>query len=500
MAKPQAQGRLLWCDAEANCHRLSTRAQVADIIEKARRAGINTLVVDVKPLSGEVLYTSKYAPRLGEVNGGRFPESFDLLAAMVEEGHSKGLRIHAGVNVFSEGHRQWARGPAYEHPEWQATMYEAVRTASFGDTSIEIQVLDPWDPPDAPAIYTRRSGRSLVPEAGKRYIVVEGDIVSAVLNEPAGEIAVPQDGCVLAVLASHAVEMKPGDKVGWRAEPVFRSSAESRAPSFGIFVNPIGPAREHELRIIEEIASGYDIDGIVFDRMRYPNLHADFSPVSRQAFEAWLGRGAIRWPEDIFTINELPWLAPIPGRYYKEWLEWRARQIRRFAEEAVGLIRSVRPAVRVGVYVGLWYESYYEVGVNWGSRGFHAGYQWMTPTYNETGFAELFDYICAGCYYPLPTRADARACGKPEGATVEAACQLSRQAIGGACPVYGSLYLRDYCGNPEAFQKAIEVALQHTDGAMLFDLVYLEEYGWWPMLEEQFQIEAVAPHDVGTAR
>lgn len=459
------------------------------------RAGINTLIVDVKPLSGEVLYNSKYAPRLGEVDGKRFPKSFDLLAAIVEEGHSAGLPMHAAVNLFSEGHRRWSRGPAYDHPEWQVTMYEAVRTATLGNQSIRIELVDPWEPMDAPAVYTRRSGTSVAPEAGRRYIVIEGAAVSAIVDEPAGGIRVPEDGCIIALPASCAAAIRPGDEVTWRAVPVFRSAAESMAPSFGIFVNPIGPAREYELRMIQEIVSGYDIDGIVFDRMRYPNLYADFSSTSREAFEAWLGRGALRWPEDVFTINDVPWLAPIQGKYYKEWLEWRARQIRNFVEEAVELIRSIKPSVRVGVYVGSWYESYYEVGVNWGSAKFRPGYDWMTPTYDETGFAELFDYICTGCYYPLATRADARACRQPEGATVEAACQVSRQAVGDASCLYGSLYLRDYRGNPRGFNSAIEAAEQHTDGVMLFDLIYLEEYGWWPMLERAFPTRAAGPHD-----
>ena len=384
--------RLLWCDAEANCHRLSTREGVKDLVEKAQRARVETLIVDVKPLGGEVLYKSRLAPRLGAVEGRRYPESFDLLAAAIEEGKSRGIRVHAAINVFSEGHREWGRGPAYEHPEWQVTMYE-------------------------------------------------------------------------------------GD---------FRSAAESRTPSYGIFVNPIGPARDYELAIIEEIVSSYEIDGIILDRMRYPNLYADFSESSRAAFEKWLGRGPIRWPDDVFTVNDPRGMQPIQGKHYKEWLEWRAWQIRDFAAEATTLARSIRPAAEVAVYVGSWYESYYDVGVNWGSKDFHGGYPWMTPTYNETGFAEMADYICTGCYYPVLTRAEARAAGRPEGATVEAACDLSRTAIRDAAPVYGSLYLRDYGGNPDSFRRAMEIVTEKTDGIMLFDLVYLEDYGWWPLIEEAF--------------
>ena len=211
--------------------------------------------------------------------------------------------------------------------------------------------------------------------------------------------------------------------------------------------------------------------------MRYPNLSADFGPESRAAFEAWLGRGAIRWPDDIFVISDVPWLPVVPGAYYKEWLEWRAWQIRNFADAAAGLVRTTKPEVKVAVYVGSWYESYYDVGVNWGSRKFHAGYSWMTPTYNQTGFAELFDYICTGCYYPIPTKEAARARGRAEGATVEAACELSRRAIAEAGFVYGGLYLHDYEKNPHDFQEAIRVAVENSDGVMLFDLVHIEDYG-----------------------
>ena len=497
MDNPPSQARILWCDAEANCHRLASRSGVADVVRKAKRANINTLAVDVKPLGGEVLYTSRYAPRLGIVDGRNYPESFDLLATTIEEGHSQGIRIHAAINMFSEGHREWARGPAYEHPEWQVTMYETIRTIEFPSTSITVEVADPWESSDVPAVYTRKSGKVLQTEPGRRYITIQGSCVTCVAGESGVEISVPQDGSILSLPASvSAAEVSPGDTVKWHSEPIFRSAEQSKMPSWGIFVNPIGPARNYELRIIEEIVSEYDIDGIVFDRMRYPNLYADFSDAGRESFEKWLGRGLLRWPEDVFVINDVPWLPPVPGRYYKEWLEWRALQIRNFAEEAVQVVHAAKSDVKVGVYVGSWYESYYDVGVNWGSRDFHAGYPWMTPGYNRTGFAELFDYVCTGCYYPIPTREEARALGRPEGATVEAACRLSCEAIGNATHVYGSLYLRDYGGNPEGFRRAIEVVLEHMDGIMLFDLVHVDDCGWWPTVGEKLAIEAVAPHDL----
>jgi hypothetical protein len=403
------QARILWCDAEANCQRMADRAGVAQIVRKARGARISTIVVDVKPLIGEVLYKSRIAPRLSGVKGFVYPPEFDLLKAMIDEGHAAGMEIHANINVFSEGHRQFVQGPGFARPDWQVVIQEA-----------------------------------------------------------------DDDG-----------------------SPVFRPMADSRVASFGLFVNPIGPAREYELSIVREIMENYEVDGIIFDRMRYPNLYGDFSDLSRERFTAWLGAEHLNWPDDVLRVTGKPEPPVIEGKYYREWIEWRAQQITDFARDAASLSRSVRPDAKVGVYVGSWYESYFHEGVNWGSSKYHAGCSWMTPTYNRTGFAEFFDYVCTGCYYPVATREEARTLGKPEGATVEAACDQSRSAIMDAAPFYASLYLKDYEGNPEAFEMAVRACLENSDGVMLFDLVYLEDYDWWHIIEGVFAQDVIAPHDTG---
>ncbi|AJY74308.1 family 10 glycosylhydrolase [Paenibacillus beijingensis] len=67
-----------------------------------------------------------------------------------------------------------------------------------------------------------------------------------------------------------------------------------------VFVNPIHPeVVEHELSILREIVSGYGVDGIVLDRCRYPNIHADFSDRSREGFERYINQTVERWPYDI---------------------------------------------------------------------------------------------------------------------------------------------------------------------------------------------------------
>src|SRR5205085_7379395 len=58
------EGRILWIDATANIDRLNSRQAVAGVLDRCRSARINTVVVEVKPISGQVRYHSRIAPRL----------------------------------------------------------------------------------------------------------------------------------------------------------------------------------------------------------------------------------------------------------------------------------------------------------------------------------------------------------------------------------------------------------------------------------------------------
>jgi hypothetical protein len=223
-------------------------------------------------------------------------------------------------------------------------------------------------------------------------------------------------------------------------------------------------------------------------------MGADFSDLSRREFEKWLKRKVERWPEDIYRIKS-PAGDIERGRYFKQWLEWRARQIRDFLADVRTALKAAKPSAALGVYVGSWYSEYYEVGVNWASSNYRPPYDWATDSYNTTGYAGLADYLCAGCYYPIATKEDARAAGSPESATVEAAAAASNDVVMDDTFVYASLYLLDYRDRPDAFARAIQAGLSSTQGIMLFDLVYVRNYDWWSLLRQVFDSPAQAPHD-----
>lgn len=64
-------------------------------------------------------------------------------------------------------------------------------------------------------------------------------------------------------------------------------------------------------------------------------------------------------------------------------------------------MKSVNPDLRFGVYVGAWYSTYYEVGVNWASPKYDtaADYpNWATDRYKDYGYADMLDFMLLGAY------------------------------------------------------------------------------------------------------
>jgi uncharacterized lipoprotein YddW (UPF0748 family) len=88
-----------------------TAESVRQFVEQCKRANIDTIVILVKGMSGELYWQSRRFPQ-SVVKG---YESFDMLGALVREAHERDMKVDAWLCDFVEG----VNGAAYrEHPEW----------------------------------------------------------------------------------------------------------------------------------------------------------------------------------------------------------------------------------------------------------------------------------------------------------------------------------------------------------------------------------------------
>ena len=157
---PEIKGlpRYVWVDAAANFqYYADDAAYIAEDCKRIAAMGFTDIVVDVRPTSGDVLFTSSVAPACRKVaawvNGKyRWVErtaSFDYLAAFIEAGHAAGLRVNAAVNTMVGGYHSSIGdvGMLYDHPErkgWGAVdNLSAGLTNTMDDPETGPRFLDP---------------------------------------------------------------------------------------------------------------------------------------------------------------------------------------------------------------------------------------------------------------------------------------------------------------------------------------------------------------------
>lgn len=268
------------------------------------------------------------------------------------------------------------------------------------------------------------------------------------------------------------------------------------------FLNPALPeVQEYEISILTEVVRNYDIDGIILDRCRYDRIDSDFSDESKTIFEKYIGQKVEKFPEDIFEwklTGDGKTYERNKGKFYKQWIEWRASVIYNFFKDARTAIKNIKPDCIFAAYTGAWYPTYYEVGVNWASNKYDPSkdFDWATPRYKDYGYAELLDFYTNGNYYwNVSIEEYYQSSGKHKNETdsefssgehlsVEGACKLTRKLLKDAVPFCGGMYVEDYKQDVDQFKKAIKMNLQESDGLMIFDIVHIINRDWWSALTE----------------
>lgn len=248
------------------------------------------------------------------------------------------------------------------------------------------------------------------------------------------------------------------------------------------FVNPSNKeVQDFQLLRVEEVLKNYDIDGIVLDRCRYDNLYADFSHVTRNAFEEYLekeGKILENFPADAFKIDKEGTL--VKGQFFKEWITFRSQTICDFTRRIRSLVDKYKteknPNLKMAAYVGSWYEVYYQNGVNWASNQFKYDDRLSFPdseiygeNYNKTSYLNNLDFLMIGTYYKTPKE-------------VNRYITLGNILTCGQTPLLGSMSLPDLSVSDQG--KVFGASLKNSSGLMIFDNCYVD----WNTFFEQMKI------------
>jgi len=379
--------KMLWLDAEANFQLFSQKSNIITYLDLAKKTGFNTIVVDVRPVEGDVLYKSEFMPELTTIDGYTATRDWDYLQYFVKEAHSRNLIVVADATIFTAGLLQTREGMAFRSNEW--------------DDKISV-------------IYSS-----------------DGTLISGKNNPSKTEATV--------------------------------------------FLNPGLPeVQDFALKYITEIVTNYDIDGFNLDYCRYSDYSNDFSEASRVAFSKYIGEEVINFPASIFTYNADQ--SRNPGKYYKQWWEYRSMTIHDFVAKVNKTIKIIKPKVKLYYWAASWFGNRYEVGQNWGSKTYtDFDSSWATENYHNTGLADELDVFLLGAYLD-------RIYGLNDSESIEYAIYNGKKIINGACTMYGTISANNHRDNTDTnsnIENAVYVCLRDTPGLMVFDIVQVIQFGLW---------------------
>jgi hypothetical protein len=497
------QARILWIDATANLDRYNTEDKIVALVKKIKDTGFNTIVFDVKPISGHVVYPSKLAPQLTEWRGKTMPAGFDPLAIFIREAKANSIPLHVSLNAFSEGHRMFLVGPGYSRLARQTVLYESTPVLRAGSLSFPLAAKANTLQDGTVSVFT--SSAQVPPSSDDSFAITvrkdgtvhdgfeNGGVGQGVPTIPTGGVALYGRGTAAEFLKLNLV---PGTRAVFDSEAQFVPISERPEQQYPLMMNPHDPAvQQYAFDIVKELVGTYAVDGIIYDdRLRFAGMNADFSEVTRRQFEAVV-KQPLNWPDDVFrwTYNQDLTRGMRPGRFYDQWMAWRASTIREFARKVRQTVASTRPGTQFSAYVGSWYGEYPRLGHNYASPDADAGFWFMSPNYRRTGTAPLFDFVISGAYYPNPTIYDAMVKGREIGTTVESAGTLTNRLVRDDAWTYAGISLSDFKENPEGLVNAMQAACASTQGVMVFDLSHDIE-PMWPVFAQAFASPRAAPH------
>ncbi len=95
-----------------------------------------------------------------------------------------------------------------------------------------------------------------------------------------------------------------------------------------------------ELESMLEIVRNYDVDGIHFDYIRYPNNNSCYCPRCKKQFEKSAGIRIKNWPAEV-----------INGKYKEDFVNWKCGNITKLVQAVSEQARKINPRIKISAAV-----------------------------------------------------------------------------------------------------------------------------------------------------
>ncbi len=276
-------------------------------------------------------------------------------------------RVRAPVPLPEEIRALWVVRTTLTHPDSIRVMVERAADAGFNTLLVQVRgrgdayYQSRWEPRPESVMEKGPSFDPLglvIQEAHARGLGVHAWVnahlvggIGALPPDPLHLIRVRPD--LLAVpraLARELYRVEPRDPRF--AEALLQYARDNQEVIEGVYTAPSHPeVKEHIYSVWMDLADSYDIDGLHFDYVRYPNPDFDYSAGALEAFRAWvyprLSPARRSELEQAFRTDPLAYVDALPG----PWGEFRRAQITELVERIYFGVKKRRSDIVVSAAV-----------------------------------------------------------------------------------------------------------------------------------------------------
>jgi uncharacterized lipoprotein YddW (UPF0748 family) len=276
-------------------------------------------------------------------------------------------RAWAPLPLADDVRALWVVRTTLTHPDSIRVMVERAADAGFNTLLVQVRgrgdayYQSRWEPRPESVLEHGSSFDPLalvIQEAHARglgvHAWVNAHLVGGIGNLPSDPLHLirvrPDLLAVPRVLARELYRVEPQDPRF--AEALLRYAQDNRDVIEGIYTAPSHPeVKEHLYSVWMDLVDSYDLDGLHFDYVRYPNPDFDYSSGALDRFRAWVDprlsparRGEI---EEAFRSDPLAYVEALPG----PWGEFRRAQITELVERIYFGVKKRSPNLVVSAAV-----------------------------------------------------------------------------------------------------------------------------------------------------
>ncbi|MDD2268756.1 MAG: family 10 glycosylhydrolase [Eubacteriales bacterium] len=335
------EARGIWFDP---IYTANTPEDIIKAIDMIADAGFNQVYLAVTTGEGYAQYRSGVLPMLDKYQG------FDPAKVAIEQAHKRGMEVHAHMLTLANPQQ------IYAHPEWdQQRFNKNAKIAVLGDGKTrKIDNENDFRQTNFLTLYTPDKAKTTGANIWGSEVVVENNVVIAV-NIDAGDSEIQENGFVLSGNGQSsswiAQNIKVGDTITIEPdpEPTTRDSG---------WMEPGNPEVVAYLqRIVKDMLTKLDLDGISFDIIRYPPPTQIYDMIWRRIFSTepeteytmeFYGYSKLnreRFKEK-YNVDPLD-ITPDDKEMFDAWIDFRSDIIQEFLTQLADTARSVKPGIVV---------------------------------------------------------------------------------------------------------------------------------------------------------